>query len=172
MEITATILGLVQGILVMLNRRSNWIFYIFQMLFLIIFSSINHLYGDVVNNSFYLILGFIGFLEWSKNKKSSNIGRATNDERIKYIVIIVMGTMVLNVFLKATNDPLPLLDSFTTISSLVATYYMIRKKNRYLDYLVYKRCVLCNRVFYVTKTGIIFVLIKYSLGGYGNRILL
>ena len=128
MEITATILGLVQGILVMLNRRSNWIFYIFQMIFLIIFSSINHLYGDVVNNSFYLILGFIGFLEWNKNKKSSNIGRATNNERIKYIVIIVIGTMVLNVFLKATNDPLPLLDSFTTISSLVATYYMIRKK--------------------------------------------
>jgi len=128
MEITATILGLVQGILVMLNRRSNWIFYIFQMIFLIIFSSINHLYGDVVNNSFYLILGFIGFLEWSKNKKSSNIGGATNNERIKYIVIIVMGTMVLNVFLKTTNDPLPLLDSFTTISSLVATYYMIRKK--------------------------------------------
>ncbi len=128
MEITATILGLVQGILVMLNRRSNWIFYIFQMIFLIIFSSINHLYGDVVNNSFYLILGFIGFLEWSENKKSGNIGRATNDEKIKYIVIIVMGTMVLNVFLKATNDPLPLLDSFTTISSLVATYYMIRKK--------------------------------------------
>ncbi len=128
MEIIATVLGLIQGILVMLNKRSNWIFYILQMIFLIIFSIINHLYGDVLNNSFYLVLGFIGFIEWGKDKETNNISNVKNKERIIYIVLIVMGTMVSNQVLKTTNDPLPLLDSFTTISSLVATYYMIKKK--------------------------------------------
>ena len=128
MEITATILGLIQGILVMLNKRSNWIFYILQMIFLIIFSSINHLYGDVLNNTFYLILGFIGFLEWSKKKDFNQIKLASYKERINYILLITIGTITLNLILKTTDDPLPLLDSFTTISSLVATYYMIKKK--------------------------------------------
>jgi len=128
MELIATILGLIQGILVMLNKRSNWIFYILQMIFLIIFSSINHLYGDVLNNTFYLILGFIGFLEWSKKKDSNQIRLVNYKERINYILLITIGTIVLNLVLKTTDDPLPLLDSFTTISSLVATYYMIKKK--------------------------------------------
>ena len=128
MEIIATILGIIQGILVMLNKRSNWIFYILQMIFLIIFSCINHLYGDVLNNTFYLVLGFIGFLAWSKKKETNNISSVNNIERIIYIALIIIGTLVLNQILKTTNDPLPLLDSFTTISSLVATYYMIKKK--------------------------------------------
>ncbi|MBR2711449.1 MAG: nicotinamide mononucleotide transporter [Bacilli bacterium] len=128
MEIIASILGIIQGILVMLNKRSNWIFYILQMIFLIIFSCINHLYGDVLNNSIYLILGFIGFLAWSKKKETNNISSVNNIERMAYISLIIIGTLVLNQILKTTNDPLPLLDSFTTISSLVATYYMIKKK--------------------------------------------
>lgn len=128
MEIIATILGIIQGILVMLNKRSNWIFYILQMIFLIIFSYINHLYGDVLNNSFYLIIGFIGFLAWGKKKGKNSISSVKNTERMIYIGLIIIGTVVLNQVLKSTNDPLPLLDSFTTISSLVATYYMVKKK--------------------------------------------
>lgn len=62
LEIGATVLGLIQGVLVMLNRRSNWIFYILQMIFLILFSTINHLYGDIFNNSVYLIMGVVGFI--------------------------------------------------------------------------------------------------------------
>ena len=114
MEIIASILGIIQGILVMLNKRSNWIFYILQMIFLIIFSCINHLYGDVLNNSIYLILGFIGFLAWSKKKETNNISSVNNIERMAYISLIIIGTLVLNQILKTTNDP------------------------RYMGYLVYK----------------------------------
>jgi len=127
MEIIATILGLIQGVLVMLNKRSNWIFYILQMIFLIIFSAINHLYGDVINNTFYLIFGFIGYMYWSKKISTNKIRTAKYKEKIIYITIIILGTIILSMFLKKTDDPLPLLDSFTTISSLVATYYMVKK---------------------------------------------
>ena len=127
MEMIAAILGLIQGVLVMLNKRSNWIFYILQMIFLIIFSAINHLYGDVINNTFYLIFGFIGYMYWSKKISTNKIRTAKYKEKIIYITIIILGTIILSMFLKKTDDPLPLLDSFTTISSLVATYYMVKK---------------------------------------------
>ncbi len=128
LEIGATILGVIQGILVMLNKRSNWIFYMLQMIFLIIFSLINHLYGDVTNNSIYLVMGVIGFILWGKNKESNKITRASIKEKLLYTFVITLGTLITYNILEKTDDPLPLLDSFTTISSLVATYYMMKKK--------------------------------------------
>ena len=127
-EIGATVFGLIQGILVMLNKRCNWIFYILQMIFLIIFSTLNHLYGDIANNSIYLVMGIVGFVLWNNNKDSNQITKASTKERIIYILLIALGTIILGIVLKNTDDPLPLLDSFTTISSLIATYYMIKKK--------------------------------------------
>ena len=128
LEIGATILGLIQGGLAMLNKRSNWVFYILQMLFLIVFSIINKLYGDVVNNGIYLVMGVIGFILWNKKNESSKITRASLKEKIIYIAIIAIGTVGVQFVLKGTDDPLPILDAFTTVSSLVATYYMMKKK--------------------------------------------
>ena len=127
-EIGATVFGLIQGVLVMLNKRSNWIFYILQMIFLIIFSTLNHLYGDIANNSIYLVMGVVGFILWNNNKESNKITKASIKERIIYILLIALGTIILSTVLKKTNDPLPVLDSFTTISSLIATFYMMKKK--------------------------------------------
>ena len=39
-----------------------------------------------------------------------------------------IGTFITFLILRKTDDPLPLLDAFTTVSSFVATYYMITKK--------------------------------------------
>lgn len=127
LELGATVLGLIQGYLVMINKRSNWIFYILQMIFLIIFSTINHLYGDIVNNSIYLVLGIVGFILWNK-KDNIKITKTRIKEKIIYIGIILIGTIIVGITLKNTDDPLPILDAFTTVSSLVATYYMVKKK--------------------------------------------
>ena len=84
LELGATVLGLIQGYLVMINKRSNWIFYILQMIFLIIFSTINHLYGDIVNNSIYLVMGIVGFILWNK-KDNIKITKTRIKEKIIYI---------------------------------------------------------------------------------------
>lgn len=127
-EIGATVFGLIQGVLVLLNKRSNWIFYILQMIFLIVFSLMNHLYGDVANNSVYLVMGVVGFILWNSKKESSKITKLSIKEKIIAVLIITFGTIILSFILKHTNDPLPLLDSFTTVSSFIATYYMMKKK--------------------------------------------
>jgi nicotinamide mononucleotide transporter len=98
------------------------------MIFLIIFSLLNHLYGDVANNSVYLVMGVIGFILWNKSKDTNKITKARYKERIIYILVIAIGTIGISNMLSKTDDPLPLLDAFTTISSLVATYYMMKKK--------------------------------------------
>ena len=126
-EIGATIFGLLQGYLVMLNKRSNWIAYSIQMIFMILFSLSMHLYGDVANSSIYFILGIIGFIIWNK-KEDKDIKKCTSKERIRYWIIIAFFTLILFGILRETNDPLPLLDAFTTTSSFVATYYMMVKK--------------------------------------------
>ena len=126
-EMIATALGLIQGVLVMLNKRSNWIFYILQMLFLIIFSVINHLYGDITNNSIYLVMGVVGFIMWNKEDKNT-ITKASIKEKIIYTLVILLGTLIVASILSKTDDPLPILDAFTTVSSFIATYYMMKKK--------------------------------------------
>ena len=127
-EIGATIFGLIQGVLALLNKRSNWIFYILQMIFLVVFSMLNHLYGDVFNNSVYLIMGVVGFILWNNSKESSKITKLSIKGKIISVLLIAFGTIILGGILKHTDDPLPVLDAFTTVSSFVATYYMMKKK--------------------------------------------
>ena len=127
LEIGATIFGLIQGALAMLNKRSNWIAYSIQMILMIGFSLSIHLYGDVLNSTIYLVLGIFGFIIWNK-KDEKDIKKCSTKERIIYIIIITISTCVICFVLNKTDDPLPLLDAFTTTSSFVATYYMMIKK--------------------------------------------
>ena len=127
LEIGATIFGLIQGVLVMLNKRSNWIAYSIQMLLMIFFSLSMNLYGDVANSSIYLILGIIGYIIWNK-KSEKDIQKCSIKEKIVYSIVILISTFIAYLILNKTDDPLPLLDAFTTTSSFVATYYMMTKK--------------------------------------------
>ena len=57
LEISATLFGLLQGYLVMINKRSNWIAYIVQMVLMFMFSLSVQLYGDALNNICYIFVG-------------------------------------------------------------------------------------------------------------------
>ena len=121
LEIGATIFGLIQGVLVMFNMRSNWIAYVIQMGLMIVFSFIMHLYGDVLNSLIYLVLGIIGFILWNRDE-TSKISSCSVKERVIYCGLIMILTFILFLILKRTDDPLPLLDD---------------SYDRYLDHLVY-----------------------------------
>lgn len=127
-EIGATILGLLQGVFVLFNKRVHWIFYILQMSFLVVFSIMNKLYGDMCNSAFYLIVGVVGFILWNPKRKQQAIQECSYWEKIGYTVFILLGTICLMGLLKQTDDPLPVIDSVTTVSSFVATYYMVCRK--------------------------------------------
>ena len=173
LEIGATILGLIQGVLVMFNKRSNWIFYILQMAFLVLFSSMNHLYGDVVNNSIYLVMGFVGFILWNRNSDTNKITATSKKEKLIYILLIIVGTLGVSTILKNTNDPLPMLDAFTTITSLIATYYMVKKKIDtwviwFINDIFYaiEYFILPNQAFYLFLLNVVWTLM--AVGSYSN----
>ena len=126
-EILATVFGLLQALLVLYNKRSNWVFYIFQMLLLIAFNYNLKLYGDLINCTIYLIMGITGFILWNNPKKILSITKASSKERLVYSLVIAISTFLLYLILSRTNDPKPLIDAFTTSSSFVATYYMVRR---------------------------------------------
>lgn len=127
-EILATAMGLIQGVLVWANKRSNWVFYCLQYVFLFIFSIQAKLYGDITNSVIYFFIGVIGFILWNRQNGKVPIKRCSIKERIIYVLLIVAATLILYLILKSTDDPLPLVDALTTTTGYLATYYMLTKK--------------------------------------------
>ena len=126
-EISETVMGIVQGALVWADKRSNWIFYCLQYVFMAVFSITAHLYGDIGSCVFYFIVGIAGWFMWNK-KTVWEIRRCSWKERAAYISVLAVLSVGLCLFLKRTDDPLPLLDALTTTGGYVATYYMLMKK--------------------------------------------
>lgn len=156
-EIGAVIMGLLQAYLVLKNKRSNWIFYVVQFILLGLFSFSVTLYGDMVMSGFYLIVGVIGWFYWGKDN-NVKITKCSNIERVIYIAIILIGIFTLHILLKKTNDVLPFMDSTTTVTSLIATYYMLRKK---LDTWV---LWFINDILYVIQYWLLPDMALYLLG--------
>ena len=126
-EILATFFGLIQGTLSLFNKRIHWVFYLLQLVALAIFSWNEKLYGDVSISVIFMVFCVLGFFYWSA-EKYKNISKCSVKERVLYSSVVLIGTLIGYYFLKATNDPLPALDSFTTVLSIVALYYMMKHK--------------------------------------------
>ena len=134
LEIITSIFGLIQSILIMLNKKENWIFYLLNISALIIFSLTAKLYGDVLENSIYLLIGLFGLFSWysktisSKIIKNNEIHWMTSKERIIYFFIFIVISVLIYLWLIHTDDSLALLDAITTGLSFVATFTMATKK--------------------------------------------
>lgn len=135
LEIFSTSCGLIQSILILFKRKENWIFYLANIISLAAFSFFAHLYGDVLENSIYLIFGLLGLFTWYSEKISKRIFGKVNEikyctakERIVYTLMLVGISAVVYVWLLNTNDPYPLLDAVTTGMGFTATLMMSFKR--------------------------------------------
>lgn len=125
-EIIASVLWLIQGVLIMMNKRSNRIFYILQMVFLVIFSYFAKLYWDMWLNLLYIWFGIIWYITWWK--KESKIESLSNKNLLLTIWVWLIATFMVYFILKATWDVLPVMDSITTVISIIATVLMVKRK--------------------------------------------
>ena len=125
LEITITILGLIQGVLAMLNKRINWLVYAVQMVLLVVFSWFAHLYGDTLQNFVYFFICVIGWFMWKKDSPAEKITVGTSFNRIMWLIIIATLTLAGGFTLSATDDPLPYVDSFTTATTIVGLLLMM-----------------------------------------------
>lgn len=132
LELTAFCFGLLYVYFAANKRWVAWLFGIISCFFWAILSyQYYQLYADALLQVFYIIMGFYGLYEW--RAKSSDhilpISRLSRKEVIQYGIPSILISLAYAYYLQYfTSANLPYLDSFTTVFSILATYWMIKRK--------------------------------------------
>ena len=89
------------------------------------------LYGETMLNALYYVpMQFVGFYVWSKNMNSETHEvekrHMKNRGRVLMVLGIAVATLAYGFLLKYLGDAMPFVDSFTTVSSVVAMIVSVR----------------------------------------------
>ena len=86
------------------------------------------LYPETGLQVFYLLMAFYGYYQWNKNDSTLKIQQWTIT---KHLLIFLLGALLTFLmgfyFTIYTNAAMPLVDSFTTVFSVFATYMVTKK---------------------------------------------
>lgn len=132
LEIIATVCGLIQGLLILLKKKENWIFYFGNIGILTIYSFFIKLYGDVIENALYIVMGIFGTMIWhnatiAKYFNAEQIRYSNQKEKIFYSNFLLITTSIIYMLICNTDDPTPLFDAITTGLGFCATLMMAQK---------------------------------------------
>ena len=108
--------------------------YLFGLINCVLYAIISYkakLYGETMLNAFYYVpMQFIGFYIWSKNmnKETNEVNKIhmTNKVRIFWLATMIIATIGYGFILKWMGDAMPFVDSFTTVSSVVAMIVSVK----------------------------------------------
>ncbi len=130
------IISAVSGVLyVILSGKGKLMAYIFGIVNCVLYSVISYraqLFGETLLNVFYYIpMMFVGFFLWKKNmnEETNEVRkqRMTAYGRVVLAVLILLATAIFGKVLENMGDALPYVDSFTTVSSVVAMIVAVRR---------------------------------------------
>lgn len=127
-ELIAVIFSIIYVILAAKENIWCWSAAIISVSLYIYICFINHLYAETILQCFYLIVAFYGYYNWSNQQKRLHV----NEWNIsKHIISIIIGTTIaflLGFYLTIyTNAAMPIIDSFTTTFSIIATFMVTKK---------------------------------------------
>lgn len=146
--------GLLYLICIANKKVIGWVFGVISAIIYTYLSYDAAIYNEAFLQFFYIIMGFYGWFLWRKASAQPNSFIVRWSLR-KHLVIILFGiflTILLGYLLdNYTNDPIPYLDSFSTVFSLLATFMDTK---RVLDNWLY---------WIIIDTGLIFL---YGLRGF------
>lgn len=108
--------------------------YIFGLINSVLYAIIAYkatLYGETMLNALYYVpMQFVGFYIWSKNMNSETHEVAKkymkNSGRIILLLSILTATYFYGLVLRFLGDAMPFVDSFTTVSSVVAMIVSVK----------------------------------------------
>ena len=109
----------------------NWPLWIVSILIYIYIFFQSHLYADAALQVFYLGMSFYGWWQWAHGEEDGDtlpVSRCSALCTISGILITIAGTWLVGKALTYTPSDVPYWDAFTTVSALVATFLMARKK--------------------------------------------
>lgn len=73
-------------------------------------------------------MGIAGFILWQRGHQVDTISLFSWKERSVWAIIALIAIAATYAGLKGTNNPLPLLDSISSVTSVIATWFMFRHK--------------------------------------------
>lgn len=108
--------------------------YVFGLVNCVLYAIISYkakLYGETMLNALYYVpMQFVGFYIWSKhmNETTNEVEKKhmTNKVRLLWLLVMVAATVGYGLILKQLGDAMPFVDSFTTVSSVVAMIVSVK----------------------------------------------
>ena len=93
---------------------------------------VNGFFGQLVLNScYYLPMEIIGIFKWSKHLKKDSREiiktKLTNKTRAIYLILATVITIIMTYILKITGDTKPVMDSFTTVFSVLGQLLTVKR---------------------------------------------
>ena len=86
------------------------------------------LYPETGLQVFYLLMAFYGYYQWNKNDSNLPIQQWTTTKHLLIVLIGALLTFLMGFYFTIyTNAAMPLVDSFTTVFSIFATYMVTKK---------------------------------------------
>lgn len=133
-----TVMGIVSATTgvacVVLTGKGKLSAYIFGLVNCVLYAIIAYnakLYGETMLNAIYYVpMQFVGFYVWNKNMNNENHEvkkiHMKNKTRLLWAIAMVVGTVIYGLILKAMGDAMPFVDSFTTVSSVIAMIVSVK----------------------------------------------
>ncbi len=119
---------------VVLTGKGKLSAYVFGLVNCVLYAIIAYrakLYGETMLNTLYYIpMQFVGFYIWNKHMNEENHEvkkiHMKNKNRVLWALVMLLGTIVYGFILKALGDAMPFVDSFTTVSSVIAMIVSVK----------------------------------------------
>lgn len=119
---------------VVLTGKGKLSAYLFGLVNCVLYAIISYkaqLYGETMLNAIYYVpMQFVGFYVWSKHMDKENHEvkkiHMQNKTRILWALAMVLGTIGYGYILKYLGDAMPFVDSFTTVSSVIAMIVSVK----------------------------------------------
>ena len=98
-----------------------------------------NLYAKLAENAFYVVTMLIGIWIWIKNKDKDDERKVESkilslESKLNIMAAVVILSCCSSCILSTTNDPQPIMDSFTTVPAIAAQILMV---TRYRDQWLY-----------------------------------
>ena len=133
--------GCINVVLCSQRKLSFYFFAYIQMFTYIIIIFQQHLWGELVENIFYVITTTIALFMWlkhyNKEEKEVEARKLTSFQIFLCCIVFFISTILLYVILIKTNDPKPFLDAVSTVPAFIAQFMlMFRYREQWIMWLI------------------------------------
>ena len=143
LSLTTGMLGVFSVTLCSQRKVSSFLFGVFQIGYYMLLAARQHLYGELVENGFYMLTTLVGIYTWSRNYDAADSGNSVQSRQLSAkgwmvtSLVFIFGVIGGYWLLRCTSDPHPLLDTVSSVPAFVAqVLMMLRYREQWIFWIV------------------------------------